>query len=44
MTIFHESAKSGNLGAARRQATVSLRQDGFPPFVAGAFVLSGALQ
>ena len=44
MTVFHESAKNGDLGAAWRQATDALRQDGFPPFVAGAFVLSGALQ
>ena len=44
MTEFHESAKSGDLGTAWRQATDALNQDGFPPFVAGAFVLSGALR
>ena len=44
MEVFHKVAKEGDLGAAWLSARDTLKSEGFPPAVYGAFVLGGAVR
>ena len=41
MEVFHRKARNGEIGKAWVDARNTLRHEGFPPSVYGAFVLGG---
>jgi hypothetical protein len=41
MEVFHRKARNGEIGKAWVAARNTLRHEGFPPSVYGAFVLGG---